>query len=138
MRALGFSMKQGIIGFFKFLFMLCALMALASSIFNAVSPWDGDQTTSNHTQGYLSLAIGGSSVGSEIQSRSYALIPVSFSTPKMLFISKTGTGEFTAESDQFSFWLFGIVIVYGWYLIIKLVKHIVLTERLPGGGATKT
>lgn len=131
-------MKKGIIGFFKFLFMLCSVIALASIIMNAASPWEGEQAASRHTNGYVSLAIGGSSVGSDIQSRSYVLVPVSFSAPKMLFISKTDTGKYTTESDQFAFWLFGIIIVYGWYLIIKSVQHILHTERLPGGDATKT
>jgi len=131
-------MKQGIIGFFKFLFMLCALMALAGIILNAANPWEGDQAANNHAEGYLSFAIGGSSVGSEIQSRSYALIPISLASPKMLFVTKSGSGEFTAETDFFSFWLFGCVIAYGWYLIIKSAKNIIQTKRLPGGGATKT
>jgi hypothetical protein len=131
-------MKQGIIGFFKFIFMLSAFIAAANSIFNTVSPWEGDSTAKKHTHGYLSLAVGGSSLGSAITSRSYALIPISISAPKMLFVSKSGAGEFSIETDQFAFWLFGSVIIYGWYLIIKLIQKMVRTQRLQGGGATKT
>ncbi len=131
-------MKKGVIGFFKFLFMLCALMAFASIILNAAQPWEGDQAAKNHTNGYLSFAIGGSSVGTEIHSRSYALIPISLAAPKMLFVAKSEKGDFTTDTDIFAFWLFGCVIVYGWYLIIKSVKSIIKTKRLPGGGATKT
>lgn len=131
-------MKKVVVGFFKCMFMFCALMALASSILEIVHPWEGRQAAKEHAQGYFPLAVGGSSVGYEIKSRNYALMPISVAAPKMLFVSKSENGAFKTKVEISSFWLFGAIIVYGWYLIIKFVQHKMRTKTLPGGGATRT
>lgn len=120
------------------MFMFCALMALASSILEIVQPWEGNQAAKEYAQGYYPLAVGGSSVGNEIKSRNYALIPISVAAPKMLFVSKVENGVFNTNVEASPFWLFGAIIIYGWYLIIKLVQHKMRTKMLPGGGATRT
>lgn len=118
--------------------MLLALIALANSIRNIVSPWKGENAARAQMQNYLPLAVGGSFVGWEVRSRSYLLFPLSFSPPKMLFVEEMEDGSFTAESDQISFWLFGTFISFGWCLIIVSVGGFMRTDRKLGRRTTNT
>ena len=131
-------MLKGLIRILQVMIIFASAMALGSGISNIFLPWEGEETARTYSKGYLHIAVGGSSVGTEIKSRSYALIPISLSMPKMLFISKEESGKFSAEYNQFAFWLFGSLIVYGWYLTIRFVRYFIRTKNLPGGGAIKT
>jgi len=101
---------------------LAALMVPVTTIHNLNNYWEGDDIAHENSIGYISIPIGGSSITSSetttIFSRSYALFPVSFSTPKMLYVSSEDNGQLRTSFDATSFWLFFSVIVYGWYRII--------------------
>lgn len=101
---------------------LTALMIPVTTIHNLANNWEGDDIAHEKSIGYMSIPIGGSSItGPEITtifSRSYALIPVSLSAPKMLYVSSDDNGKLSSSFDVTSFWLFFSVIAYGWYRII--------------------
>ena len=97
-------------------------MVPVTTIHNLNNYWEGDDIAHENSIGYISIPIGGSSITSSetttIFGRSYALFPVSFSTPKMLYVSSEDNGQLRTSFDATSFWLFFSVIVYGWYRII--------------------
>ena len=110
---------KSIYAFFKFMVVLTAVISIFIIYSNITTPWEGDREVSKYSVGYLSIPLGGSSEGSKILSRSYALIPLSLSTPQMLFLTKNSDSTFSADKDSFAFWLFGGFITLGWYFIIK-------------------
>lgn len=101
---------------------LAALIVPVTTIHNLTNYWEGDDIANEKSIGFISIPIGGSSVTSSettaIFSRSYALIPASFSAPKMLYVSSEDNGQLSSSFDVTSFWLFFSVIAYGWYRII--------------------
>jgi hypothetical protein len=110
----------------KIIINMCCILAASVMLFTTISNlnngWEGDGIADEKSIGYISIPIGGhteiSAEKTTVFSRSYALIPVSLSAPKMLYVESNDNGKFSSSSDVISFWLFFVVIAYGWYRII--------------------
>ena len=114
-----------VVWFHKFVLKSVALMAAfgipAFTVYDSYFPWEPAQRyLAERADRFIPVHVGFTMEGEKIQ-HSYALLPRSFSFPRLLTV-ETKPGQGTRGSEEpLGFWLVLAFFSYGWYLLFRFL-----------------